>query len=142
MSLTTLTPERLRAGIEQFYARHLHLLDDGDAEAWAETFTEDGVFALPGRPEPTRGRAALAEGARRAHAERRGSGETHRHWHGMTDISPRDDGTVHVRCYALVVATPRGGDPRLHRSCVCEDVLVPVGSGWQVRSRRVTRDGF
>ncbi|GGX79967.1 nuclear transport factor 2 family protein [Streptomyces minutiscleroticus] len=142
MSVPTSTPELLRASVEQFYARHMQLLDDGDAEAWAETFTEDGLFALPGRPEPTRGRAALAEGARRAHTERLASHETHRHWHGMLDIRPQDDGSVHVRCYALVVATPRGGEPRLHRSCVCRDVLVPAGSQWQVRSRRVTRDGF
>lgn len=142
MSITTTTPELIRAGVEQFYARHMQLLDAGEAEAWARTFTEDGVFHLPGRPQPARGRAALAEGARRAHAERLDSGETHRHWHGMLDIAPQDDGTVRVRCYALVFATPRGGEPRLHRSCVCEDVLVPSGAEWQVEHRRVTRDGF
>ncbi|MEU4209214.1 nuclear transport factor 2 family protein [Streptomyces sp. NPDC026206] len=141
MALATPPQERLRAEIEQFYARHMQLLDSGDAEGWARTFTEDGTFALPGRPGPSRGRAELAEGARRAFAGHTAAGETHRHWHGMLDISARDDGTVHVRCYALVVLTPRGGDPRLHRSCVCEDVLVTVGSEWQVRTRCVTRDG-
>ncbi len=120
----------------------MQLLDAGRTDAWAATFTEDGVFALPGRSTPTRGRAALAEGAARGHAERTAAGETHRHWHGMLDLSPREDGSVHVRCYALVFATPRGGEPRLHRTCVCEDVLVPDGTGWLVRDRRVTRDGF
>ncbi|MFD0346153.1 nuclear transport factor 2 family protein [Kitasatospora aburaviensis] len=72
MNETTTVPlERLRADIEQFYARHMQLLDGGRAEEWAATFTEDGTFRLPGRPEPSRGRAELAEGARRAGPPRR-----------------------------------------------------------------------
>ncbi|WP_405016245.1 nuclear transport factor 2 family protein [Kitasatospora sp. NBC_00070] len=142
MTRTTTVPlERLRADLDQFYARHLQLLDSGRAEEWAATFTADGTFQLPGRPGPSRGRAELAEGARRAGAAQREAGETHRHWHGMLDVEARPDGSVGVRCYALVYLTPRGGDPRLHRSCVCEDVLVRVDGSWLVRSRVVTRDG-
>ncbi|GAA2809001.1 nuclear transport factor 2 family protein [Kitasatospora sp. CM 4170] len=142
MNETTTVPlERLRADIEQFYARHMQLLDGGRAEEWAATFTEDGTFRLPGRPEPSRGRAELAEGARRARAAQEAAGETHRHWHGMLDVEARPDGSVSVRCYALVYLTPRGGEPRLHRACVCEDVLVRADGGWRVRTRVVTRDG-
>lgn len=132
--------ERLRAEVEQFYARHLQLLDTGKAEEWAATFTADGSFAVPTLPGPVRGHADLAAAVRHAHAELAATGETHRHWHGMVQVDSRDDGTVHVRCYALVIATPRGGEPRLHRSCVCTDVLVQSEGGWRVRERVVTRD--
>jgi hypothetical protein len=61
----------------------------------------------------------------------------------MVQVSPQDDGSVRGCCYALVVAVNSSGEPRLHRSCVCEDVLVPAvdgAAGWQVRERRVTPD--
>jgi 3-phenylpropionate/cinnamic acid dioxygenase small subunit len=139
-STTTLPLERLQAEINQFYAQHLYLLDTGRADEWADTFAEDGVFAPPSLPAPVKGRAALAAAVRRTAAELAAAGETHRHWHGMVHVTPEEDGTVRVRCYALVYATPRGGEPRIHRACVCHDVLVRVDGEWRVRERVVTRD--
>jgi SnoaL-like domain len=130
----------LQAEVQQFYARHMQLLDDGRAEEWAETFTADGSFAPPTLPEPVRGRANLAAAVGRAHAELVAAGETHRHWHGMVHVQPATDGTLLVRCYALVFATPRGGEPRIHRACVCTDVLVREDGELRVRERVVTRD--
>ncbi|HEY8533043.1 MAG TPA: nuclear transport factor 2 family protein [Micromonospora sp.] len=126
--------------IQQFYAEHMQLLDSGRAEEWAATFTEDGVFRVPTLPEPVRGRPALAAAVRKTHAALAAAGEVHRHWHGMLNVRPTPDGAYHVRCYALVFATPRGGEPRLHRTCVCEDILVRVDGKFQVRERTVTRD--
>jgi len=128
--------------IQQFYADSMHLLDSGDAVGWAATFTEDGTFE-PQPPRPAvRGRANLADGAARAAADRAAKGETHRHWHGMVSVRAGDDAdSVRVRCYALIVVTPAGGEPRLHQACVCEDELVRTDAGWLVRHRRVTRDG-
>ena len=132
----------LYAEVQQFYARHLQLLDDGRAEEWAATFTEDGVFAPEHRPAPVVGRTALAEGAGRSQAELAKTGEVRRHWHGMVAVDPRDDGTVRVRCYALIVGTRPGEETRIVMSCVCEDVLVRGDAGeLLVRERRVTRDG-
>ena len=61
-------------------------------------------------------------------------------WLGMMAVEPQDDGTLHVRCYAQVIATPRDGQPRLHAMCVCDDVLVRVDGELLVRRRQVSRD--
>ncbi|WP_030373452.1 nuclear transport factor 2 family protein [Streptomyces rimosus] len=130
----------LYAEVELFYARHFQLLDGGDTQAWAQTFTPDGAFFPPTLSEPVRGRAALATGAAKAHAGFEEQGVQRRHWHGMVDVRQREDDSVFVRCYALIFVTPAGGEPRLHMTCVCEDILVHTDEGLQVAERRVHRD--
>jgi 3-phenylpropionate/cinnamic acid dioxygenase small subunit len=132
--------ERLHAEIYQFYARQMQAMDRGDAHGWAATFTSDGVFAANAFPNPVRGRTALAAAAGKAAEESARDGVVRRHWLGMLAIDPQDDGTVGVRCYALVFATRRGGVPELSRSTVCEDILVAGDGSWLVKERRVTRD--
>ncbi|MGW6458108.1 nuclear transport factor 2 family protein [Streptomyces sp. NPDC055078] len=130
----------LYAEVQQFYAHHMHLLDAGDGAGWAGTFTEDGSFAPPSKPEPVVGRAALTEGVNRAAAGLAEAGETHRHLLSMVRVLPHEDGALSVRSYAQIIATPKGGSPRLHLMCVCDDVLVRVDGELKVRERRVTRD--
>lgn len=130
----------LHAEVQQFYAGQFQLLDSGAAEEWADTFTEDGSFAPPTLPRPVRGKAALAAAVREAHAALAEAGEQHRHWLGMTRIDVKDADTLGVRGYALVFATPAGGESRVHRVCVCDDVLVRQDGEWLVRERRVSRD--
>jgi hypothetical protein len=140
VSTTSRSIEHIYVEVQQFYARHMHLLDAGKADEWAMTFTEDGVFAPPSQPEPIRGRANLAEGARKAAADRSAAGETHRHWQGMISVDPQPDESLHVTCYTQILVTPRNGSPRLHLMCVCRDVLVRENGQLLVRERHVTRD--
>ncbi|MEU8763238.1 nuclear transport factor 2 family protein [Streptomyces sp. NPDC048659] len=134
----------LCAEVRRFHARQMQLLDSGDADAWAATFTEDGLFAPPSLPEPVRGRAALAEGVRTAHAALVAEGEVRRHL--LTTevveepVAGDADGAVRVRSYVQVVATRKDEEPRLILMCVCEDVLVSEDGEWRVRERYVTRD--
>jgi uncharacterized protein (TIGR02246 family) len=132
----------LYAQVQQFYAEQMHMLDDGDADGWAATFTEDGTFTPPRAAQPVRGPADLAAGVRRAHAERAAGGVTHRHWHGMLAVTPRTADSVDVRCYALVIASAAGGASHVHAACVCTDVLVRREDRWLVADRKVTRDGL
>jgi len=132
----------LRAQVTDFYSRQMRLLDDGDAEAWAATFTADGTFIASGHQHPTTGRAGLIAAVRATHAELAASGIVHRHWLGMIIVDQRTDGTVHARSYALVIASKRGGSSIVHRSTTCDDVLVRAGAGFAVQSRSVTRDDF
>lgn len=127
--------------IQNFYARQMQFLDDGRVDEWAGTFTEDGSFAANAHPEPFVGRAAIAEGARKAHAALAERGVQRRHWLGMLSIEGRADGTYLVRSYAQILETPRGGQTSVLMSTTCEDVLVPgKPDGWQVRARTVSRD--
>ncbi|MDI1463869.1 nuclear transport factor 2 family protein [Catellatospora sp. KI3] len=139
----TLDTAPLYLAVQQFYARHMQLLDEGDPDQWAATFTEDGSFHAPGLPQPVRGRAVLAQAVRDTRAKLAEQGELRRHWHGMVKVAPAADGSLDVRCYAIVIQVAADGTPRLHRHCVCQDNLVPsVDSpdGWLVRSRQVTLD--
>jgi len=130
----------LRTRVSDFYSRQMRLLDEGEAEAWAATFTEDGTFVATGHQAPTTGRANLAVAVRAGQAELAAAGIVHRHWLGMIAVDQGGDGAVRARCYALVIATRHGGDSVIHRSTTCDDVLLRDGDGFLVQSRAVTRD--
>jgi hypothetical protein len=132
--------DSLHLEIQNFYAGQMQALDAGAAQAWAATFTDDGVFAASGHPEPTRGRAALAAAALATSTDLAAQRIVRRHWLGMLTVLARPDDTVYARSYALVIATPKGGKPGLAFSTLCEDVLVRAAGGWLVRERVVTRD--
>ncbi|MFB7257542.1 nuclear transport factor 2 family protein [Streptomyces nojiriensis] len=138
---TTAWNAALHAEVQQFYAHQMQLLDLAEAKRWAATFTEDATFAVPTLPEPVRGRAGLIAATTHSHAELAAAGQRHRHFMGMLDVRPRPDGAVDVRSYAIVYASEIGGESRVHRVCVCEDVLVRAEGGeLQVSARSVTRD--
>ncbi|WP_312018676.1 nuclear transport factor 2 family protein [Streptomyces sp. I05A-00742] len=128
--------------IQHFYARQMRLLDLGEAEAWAETFTEDGVFEQNVSPQPVRGRAAIATGMRAGLDRLAGTGLVRRHWIGMVAADVHEDGTVRSHYYATVFETTKGGTPQVHLSTTAEDVLVRRdGGGWLVAHRTVRHDG-
>lgn len=130
----------LYAEIQQFYARHMHLLDSGAADEWAADFTEDASFSVPTLPAPVSGRDALAASVRRTADALAAAGEQHRHWPGVFDVRPQQDGSLIVHSYTTVYSSPRGGESRVHRVCTCTDVLVRRGGRLLVRTREVARD--
>ncbi|WP_328746846.1 nuclear transport factor 2 family protein [Streptomyces sp. NBC_00285] len=145
MTVTGTTPADsgsavLYQDIQQFYARQMQLLDDGEAERWSETFTEDGVFDGNAFPEPAAGRSAVAAAARRAVDDFTARGIQRRHWLGMLSVEPRQPDEVLVTCYAQVLETPRGGRPELRASTGCRDLLVRGAQGWLVKHRYIHRD--
>jgi hypothetical protein len=95
---------------------------------------------VPTLPEPVRGHAGLVAATRRSSAELAKAGQRHRHFLGMLDVRPRPDGGLDVRSYAIVYASQIGGASRVHRVCVCEDVLLRQDGQLRVAARRVTRD--
>ncbi|MEU4745180.1 nuclear transport factor 2 family protein [Actinosynnema sp. NPDC023658] len=135
------TPVDVHVRVQRFYAAQMRLLDAGEAERWAGTFTEDGEFGQDNGSPPRRGRATIAAGMRAAVDRRVAAGVVTRHWMGMVAVHPLPDGSVRTGCYALVVRAERGGPPAVGLSTTCADVLVPDGDSWLVRSRWVSHDG-
>ncbi|MEO3930640.1 nuclear transport factor 2 family protein [Micromonosporaceae bacterium B7E4] len=127
--------------VQHFYARHMALLDAGEAELWADTFSEDALFEEPARIQPLHGRTAIRDSARLRADRVAAEGVQFRHWVGMLAVTPQDDGSLHTHYYALVLATPKGGPVETRASVDCQDVLVRHGGEWQVRHRLLRIDG-
>ncbi|MGW4568540.1 nuclear transport factor 2 family protein [Streptomyces sp. NPDC004561] len=126
--------------VQQFYARQMQLLDDGEVDAWMHTFTEEAVFAANAQPEPTVGREAIGAGARKAIDHFAAQGIQRRHWLGMVSVTGQEGTTVTVRSYVLLIETPRGGQATILCTATCEDVLELGPDGPAVRRRDVSRD--
>ncbi|PYC83788.1 hypothetical protein C7C46_08555 [Streptomyces tateyamensis] len=127
--------------VQQFYAQQMRLLDSGEAERWADTFTEDGVFHQNVDPAPLAGRSAIAVAARRRIETIKSDSLTRRHWLAMLEVDEQPDGRVRTRYYAMAMATPAGGRLEVYVSTVSEDVLVRSGDSWLVEHRYVVHDG-
>lgn len=132
------TPE-LYLAIQQFYARHMHLLDRHEVDDWADTFTTDAVFDTEALPEPVVGRTQIAEKARQFTTFLEHAGITRRHWLGMLAVEPRGE-EVLATSYVLEVETLRGGPTLVRNSLCCEDRLVRHDGSWLVHHRHATRD--
>ena len=126
--------------ILHFYARQMQLLDDALVEEWAETFTEEGVFAANAHPQPTRGRSAIAAAARAATDDLAKRGIRRRHWIGMPALLETAGDEIRVRSYATVFETPLGGQAGVRMSTLMDDRLVRSNGQLLVRHRQVTRD--
>jgi len=118
------------AEINQLYASYNLALDAGDAEAWADVFTEDGVF---GNSE---GRAGLVEFATGFHGQQQGNA---RHWNANVHVTATADGAEGT-CYLMLwnVGTRPAS---LIVSGIYHDTLAKTAKGWRFTSRRVEADG-
>lgn len=125
--------------IQQFYARQMQLLDDGEIALWAETFTEESTFRSNGMPEPIIGRAAISQGAREVADRVAASGVQRRHLMSMLAVTASVDGVVTATSYVPVVET-KDGKASLFVSTVLTDELVSENGQWLVRARTVSRD--
>jgi 3-phenylpropionate/cinnamic acid dioxygenase small subunit len=132
---------QLYCSVQLFYARQMQLLDDGNVEAWVDTFAEDAPFYSSSRADPVVGRPDMIRVMGAVRDGRVAAGIVRRHWIGMLDLWPQPDGTVHTRAYAIVFATRQGEGPAVQLCTVCRDVLAPQEDTWCVRERRVTHDG-
>ncbi len=141
--MTTATADAgLYAEIQDFYARHMRLVDEGLVEEWGRTFTVDATISNNANPRPAHGRDAIVAVIRRAHAELAARGVQHRHWMGMTSVEPLDERTVRATSYALLMAVGEGAEPEIDRSTACVDEIVRVEGEWQIRERRVHHDAL
>jgi hypothetical protein len=117
------------AEITQLYAKYNFAIDSGDGEAWAATFTPDGVFGK------TVGHDALV--AFVADFQKRMEGRA-RHWNSNVVITPTAEG-ANGGCYLLLFNT--GVKPAVPTtSAKYDDKLVKTAQGWRFKSRTVVPD--
>ena len=109
-------------------AQYYQTIDAGDSEAWANTFTSDGVFNV------THGHDALAE------SNRRGGGQNRplRHVHTNLKITPTAEGAS-GRVYVFevdITAKP----PAIATYSRYDDTLVKTPQGWRFKTRQRSTD--
>jgi len=124
MSLT----EADRTEIQDLYGRYGLLIDAGDADGWADCFTEDGRMTV-GDQFDFSGRDQLREFAR-SHSE--GENSAMRHHITSTSVSATDGGAS-GRSYALVSL-----NGQVVAAMSYEDKLVNDGGAWRFSKRTVT----
>ncbi|WP_333768957.1 nuclear transport factor 2 family protein [Streptomyces sp. IBSBF 2435] len=129
------------AEIVQFYSHHMQLLDNAEAEEWADGFTEDGVFAQNVKPAPTSGRSTIAASMRRGVDRLKNRNVVRRHWLSMVVADQVDADQVHTRYYAVVFETPVGGKASVYLSTTGKDVLVREDGRWRIKYREINHDG-
>jgi len=115
--------------IQQLYAKYNWSLDSGDADAYASTFTPDGVF------NNNVGHDAIVKFANTFHA---GLGAHVRHWNTNLMITPTADGAA-GQVY-LVLVDFANKPPTIATSASYTDELVKTPQGWRFKKRQTKGD--
>ena len=126
------------AEVLDLYARQAQAIDTGDAEGWAATFADDGVFDSPSYPLPAAGQAELARFARDVAADAATHGHALQHWVSAVALEALHDGDLAGRAYLSLVAVAPGEPPRPLRNVWLSDRLTRTSAGWRFRRRDVS----
>jgi len=126
------------AAVRNLYARQAHLIDSGQHDDWAHTFTPDGQFHSPTYGQPAIGCEQLAGISKAFSQAAQQSGERHRHLIDNIWVVECDATSAQVRAYLSIVATKEAGETRILRIVTLDDQLAMTKQGWQVSRRTVT----
>lgn len=118
------------AEIQQLYATYNVAIDNGDGEAWAATFTPNGVF------NTFTGHDALV-GFVKMWREKL-NGATRRHWNNNLQIT--GDGKQASGYVYLLLVDFSGKTPNLIYSGTYTDSLVKTKDGWRFAKRTTKGD--
>lgn len=130
-----------RLEILNLIASYSHAADGLEAEAYADCFTDDGVFhGRVGMPDESKieGREALLRFHRGAVA-RRGDVQN-RHIQTNTMVVEQSAAAALVRTYLLVMVARGDKPPEPGLTSIYEDELVKTAKGWRIRVRRAIPD--
>jgi SnoaL-like domain len=117
--------------IQQLYARYNMSIDAGDAEAYAATFTPDGVF------NTFNGHDALVGFIHRWHDAMKGGNM--RHWNTNLAIMGTPEGASGAVYLLLVDVSVR--PPAISSAAKYEDQLVKTPDGWRFKKRVTKGEG-
>jgi len=117
--------------LQQLYARYNMAIDTGDAEAWAATFTPDGVFN-----NTNRGHDGLVQFIKDWREKRNGA--MRRHWNSNLAFTATNTGARGSAYLILLDISVRPAAIAL--TGLYEDVIVRTPQGWRFQSRVVHAD--
>jgi hypothetical protein len=118
--------------IVELHARYNRAIDTGQAEAWADCFTQDGVFDA--RTRYAKGTAELIDFARFYHQEPTFKGAVH--WNANIVIDgDGDEADVHAD-FALIRSEPSGG--RIMSTGSYASIVRKVDGEWRFALRKST----
>jgi hypothetical protein len=118
--------------IQQLYARYNTVIDNGDGEAWANTFTADGVFA-----GNIKGHDALVGFVKNWKGTM--GGATRRHFSADLVVTPSAEGATGTASALLIDFSTK--PVSIMNSMTYNDVLVKTAQGWRFKSRAIKADG-
>ncbi|MBF8270822.1 MAG: hypothetical protein HW386_2531 [Gammaproteobacteria bacterium] len=135
---------KARAEIQELMWRYVRALDTLDAEAYAQTYTEDGQFHSG--PNAEKGRAALRqmiEGLRKDRADREAKGEPksppmyHMITNSYIELIDADHARYHSYWMTVFGAVGQDTPPRVAAAGRGVDELVRVDGKWLIKFRDV-----
>ena len=128
----SLTPAD-RLEILDLIARYNFAVDSGNGEAYADTYSEDGVFQYPrGRAEGRQGLIDLIKVIRENVPGRR-------HWSGNWIIEGDGD-HASMRCYLINEVTV--GGPQIISTGIYYDTLQRVDGAWKFKQRIIKNENW
>lgn len=122
-----------RLDIQELIARYCRYEDNGDAEAMAALFVEDGS-TVSSRGKATKGRAALEEAARRRWENPDARRDAH--WVTNVIVEPDDDG-ARAFSYQLIFVIGEDSAIRIRSLSAKRDRLRRDGGRWLFVTREV-----
>jgi len=117
--------------IQELYAKYARAYDsnEGNGEAWADTFTEDGVFTYGERRAVGRKELAAYSNSRPQ------TGPKIQHWTNGLILRPTPEGAT-ASMYIMVITEGAGATPpSMPIVTTYTDVLVRTPNGWRIKSR-------
>jgi hypothetical protein len=128
--------------VEQVIARYAYAFDSGDADAWADTFCEDGVWEMVDQlgGEPRRrlvGRAELAAFCTHQFTNRAPGASSFHHQSSVLFEKLTAD-TARTRTLLILSVKTTGERPRIQMTGIYHDDWLRAGAGWRLQRRVLT----
>ena len=121
--------------------RYSHGADGSEPSAYADVFTDDGVFqGRSGQPDESRiqGRTAILAFVTDVHA-RRGNRQT-RHHQSTTMFLEITPDRAKTRTYLMTTSKGSGFTPTVGLTSIYEDDVVRTDKGWRILFRKIYPD--
>lgn len=132
-----------REEIRELIARYNFAMDLGDPDAYAECFTEDGVFLHTGSGESSEtagrreGRAALRDFCEYIFGRTKGR---LRHWNNGVQVLEGDGGTATMRSFMMGISVGVYPTPQIFETGIYFDELRKVEGRWYLSQREFRCD--